>query len=94
MTNACKFTSKGWIELNWGEPGNKDSEGFFISVADTGKGITDKDKVRIFERFYKDRESEGTGLGLAIVSELVEVMGGKIEIAGSKEQGTRFTIKF
>jgi signal transduction histidine kinase len=64
-----------------------------IEVADTGDGILDEDRARVFEPFYRGsdeaaRESEGAGLGLAICRAIVETHGGHIWI-GPSEQGTR-----
>ena len=64
-----------------------------IEVADTGDGILDEDRARVFEPFYRGgreaaRDSEGAGLGLAICRAIVETHGGQIWI-GADEQGTR-----
>jgi signal transduction histidine kinase len=64
-----------------------------IEVADTGDGILDEDRARVFEPFYRGggeaaRDSEGAGLGLAICRAIVETHGGQIWI-GPSEQGTR-----
>jgi signal transduction histidine kinase len=64
-----------------------------IEVADTGDGIMDEDRARVFEPFYRGgseaaRDSEGAGLGLAICRAIVETHGGHIWI-GPSEQGTR-----
>ncbi|MEF9426943.1 MAG: ATP-binding protein [Candidatus Mariimomonas ferrooxydans] len=49
---------------------------------------------KVFERFYKARDSDGRGLGLAIVKELVEVMGGNVEVESIPDHGSRFTLTF
>jgi signal transduction histidine kinase len=64
-----------------------------IEVADTGDGILDEDRARVFEPFYRGgreaaRDSDGAGLGLAICRAIVETHGGHIWI-GPSEQGTR-----
>jgi two-component system, OmpR family, sensor histidine kinase BaeS len=94
LTNAYKFTGRGGIEISWGECKNNGRAGFYVSVDDTGEGIPEGERRRIFERFYKDKDSSGTGLGLAIVKELTEVMGGKVEVDSSANNGARFTIMF
>src|SRR4030065_2012818 len=71
LTNAYKFTGRGGIEISWGEGEKKGRAGFYVSVDDTGTGIPEGERTKIFERFYKDKDSGGTGLGLAIVKELV-----------------------
>jgi two-component system sensor histidine kinase BaeS len=88
LSNAIKNTRKGNISIDCGAEGNM----FFIRVKDTGSGI-EKDKLAlIFRRFYHGSDSTGLGLGLAIVKELLEVMGGRIEVESSPGQGTVFTI--
>jgi two-component system sensor histidine kinase BaeS len=94
LSNACKFTGSGGITVNWGEDNRDRGEGFYISVEDTGKGISKGDLSKVFNRFYKDADSDGKGLGLAIVKELVEVTGGEIRVESRPGQWTKFTLKF
>ncbi len=68
-----------------------------ISIADQGIGIEDKEKKRIFKKFYRvgsedTRRTKGTGLGLFIVSELIRAHEGRIEVVDNKPQGTIFRI--
>ena len=68
-----------------------------ISVADTGPGIAEADRVKIFERFFRAdpsraRSKGGTGLGLSIVASLVEAHGGSVAVDGKVGDGTTFTI--
>ena len=67
-----------------------------ISVADNGIGIDEKDRKRIFERFYRcdksrSREQGGTGLGLAIVKHIVEAHGQTVSVHSVRGQGSTFT---
>ncbi len=58
-----------------------DSGGLELTVEDTGKGISDSQKKRVFERFYRgdaSRSTRGTGLGLSLVESIVRLHGGKI----------------
>ncbi len=69
-----------------------------IFVADTGIGIPERDRPRIFERFYRvdkarSRDLGGTGLGLAIVKHLVEGHGGQVWIEANHPQGSRFVVR-
>ena len=65
INNAVKFTAKGYIEI--GYELSADGKSILISVKDTGKGIPDDKKEKVFERFQKlDEFAQGTGLGLAI----------------------------
>jgi len=91
ISNACKFTDKGGITVNWGV---YEGDDFYISVSDTGKGIAQGEHDKVFERFYKDAESGGKGLGLAIVREVVGIMGGEVELESSPEKGAKFTVVF
>ncbi len=93
LTNACKFTTSGGISIRWGENGRGDG-GFYISVEDTGKGISEEHISMIFNRFYKEEDSGGQGLGLAIVKELADVMGGRVEVKSVPGKGARFKIIF
>ncbi len=94
LTNSFKFTDKGGVTIRWGERKREREKGFYISVKDTGRGIPDEDASRVFERFYKGKDSDGTGLGLAIIKELIGVMEGEVEIESSTGNGAKFTIIF
>jgi two-component system sensor histidine kinase SenX3 len=69
-----------------------------LAVTDQGIGITDKDKERIFERFYRvdparSRATGGTGLGLAIVKHVVASHGGEVTVWSAEGQGSTFTLR-
>ncbi len=69
-----------------------------LSVADTGIGIPEEDRPRVFERFYRvdkarSRELGGTGLGLAIVKHIVEGHGGQVWVEANLPQGSRFVVR-
>jgi two-component system phosphate regulon sensor histidine kinase PhoR len=69
-----------------------------ISVADTGIGIPEQDRPRVFERFYRvdkarSRELGGTGLGLAIVKHIVEGHGGQVWVEANHPRGSRFVVR-
>jgi len=63
-----------------------------VQVRDTGKGIPEKDLVKIFNPFYTTRE-QGTGLGLAIVRRIVELHGGTISVQSQLGHSTEFVLK-
>ncbi|MBI4826277.1 MAG: HAMP domain-containing histidine kinase [Nitrospirae bacterium] len=94
LTNAYKYTDKGGITVSWDHCKEAGKSGFYLTVEDTGSGIAADKASKVFERFYKGRDSDGSGLGLAIVKELTEVIGGKIELQSSPGIGSQFTIKF
>jgi two-component system, OmpR family, sensor histidine kinase SenX3 len=69
-----------------------------ISVTDQGIGIPERDRDRIFERFYRvdparSRETGGTGLGLSIVKHVVQNHGGEIRVWSVEGSGSTFTIR-
>ncbi|UCH82312.1 MAG: HAMP domain-containing histidine kinase [Nitrospiraceae bacterium] len=92
VTNAVKFTDTGGITIHWGNADDKDPDLFFLAVSDTGKGIEDDELPKIFDRFYKGKDSQGKGLGLAIVKEIVEAIGGQIEVERGSEGGLSIRI--
>ena len=70
-----------------------------VTVSDTGPGIAAADLPHLFDRFYQSRQSVapatgegGRGLGLAIVKRIVELHGGRVEIASTPGSGTRVTL--
>ncbi len=64
-----------------------------IEVADTGPGIPEQVRNRLFEPFAGSAKPNGNGLGLAICRELVRAHGGEIELAGTSERGTTFRLR-
>lgn len=95
LSNAVRYTpAGGQIELELFQQ----QQQVVLRVSDTGIGIAEADRERIFERFYrvqKDRSQDtgGTGLGLAIVKQLVQVLDGSVEVTGRKGEGTCFEIR-
>ncbi|AEA33854.1 sensor histidine kinase [Hippea maritima] len=94
VDNAINFTETGFVRVNCKIIGNRS---LTITVEDSGIGIEESDRQRIFERFYtsragRDRKLSGTGLGLAIVKHTVNLYGGKIELSSKKGEGSRFVI--
>ena len=70
-----------------------------LTVADTGIGIPEEERDRIFERFYRvdkshSKEVGGTGLGLSIVKHAVMLHNAKIEVDSQVGQGTTFRVRF
>ena len=97
LGNAVKFTQRGEIVLSVTvEPGRVAGESALrFEVSDTGIGIAEADRARLFEAFHRGqqaaaRQQRGVGLGLAIASELVELMGGKLEFSSTLKQGSSF----
>ncbi|MCP4630600.1 MAG: PAS domain-containing protein [bacterium] len=71
---------------------NNEFGGLAIQISDNGTGIAEKDLSKIFDPYFTTKPS-GTGLGLAIVHNIIEAMGGTIEVASKMEKGTTFTIR-
>ena len=96
LSNALKFTAEGHVALNVCQ--RNDSQGqphLVFAISDSGIGISDKALTQLFESFAQGDSSTtrrygGSGLGLAISKELVEMMGGRIEVQSTPGQGTRF----
>ena len=90
MQNAVKFTQKGSITLGFELI---DGEHVRIWVKDTGKGIAEADKERIFERFVKvDEYIPGTGLGLSVAKSHAASLGGTIGVDSRPGEGSTFWV--
>lgn len=100
LGNALKFTEKGEVALlvNSQPVTHDDSKiNLFITVSDTGIGIPDDQRERIFEPFKQmegqsNRRFGGTGLGLSITKRLVTMMGGSIGLISTTGKGSSFTV--
>ena len=66
-------------------------DGVRIDVEDTGPGLSDEQRTRLFTPYYTTKRG-GTGLGLAIVQGIVSDHGGRVEVASAPGQGTAFTL--
>jgi two-component system phosphate regulon sensor histidine kinase PhoR len=103
LDNAVKYTpSRGSISVTARylppEVGGAANGMVELLVVDTGLGIPESDRPRVFERFYRvdkarSRELGGTGLGLAIVKHIVEGHGGQIWVEGNQPMGSRFIVR-
>lgn len=98
ISNAIKFTAHGYIYIS--VSGNLDVNkwNMKVSVKDTGLGLKDDVKEKIFSRFEQaeptiTKRFGGTGLGLSIVKNLAEMMGGKIGVDSIYNHGSTFSIQ-
>ena len=93
LANAIRYTSEGTIELSCFSEGGR----LEIKVVDTGIGIAEEDCDRIFEPYFRTRQSqeansEGLGLGLAITAQLVGMLKGTIKIVSEIDKGSTFIV--
>lgn len=95
--NAVKYTEEdGEIHLKV-YIGKKDKQ-LIVQVADNGPGIPDKDKLHIFDRFYRvdkarTRQKGGFGLGLSLAKQIVEALKGSIVVKDNQPKGTIFEVR-
>ncbi|MDH5639954.1 MAG: cell wall metabolism sensor histidine kinase WalK [Nitrospira sp.] len=104
LDNAVKYTpAGGTITVSARQGAQPDTAeppvgSIELSVSDTGIGIPESDRPRVFERFYRvdkarSRELGGTGLGLAIVKHIVEGHGGQVWVEANEPKGSRFIVR-
>ena len=95
IENAVKYNiDNGWVKVSL----NADPKSFYIKVADSGVGIPDDAKDRVFDRFYRvdkarSRDTGGTGLGLAIARNAIVSHDGNIKLYSEQGKGTTFTVR-
>ena len=98
LANAAKFTKSGSISLKASLTGmDENIASIRFEVKDTGIGMTEEQKKRIFEPFSQldsatTRKQDGTGLGLPITKSIVELMGGTLTAESAPGDGSKFTI--
>ena len=102
LNNAVKYTEEGFVKFTVRGKKELDSlNGYWINlifeVADSGIGIREEDISKLFEKFERvdlkqNKSVEGTGLGLAITRNLLEMMGGTVNVKSKYGAGSTFTI--
>ncbi len=100
LSNAVKYTQEGgsiWLRIIGLEQRSGQYEHIRIEVEDNGYGMTQEYLQVIFDAFTRAENSttnkvQGTGLGMAITKNIVELMGGTIEVASEVDKGTIFTV--
>lgn len=93
--NAIKYTNKGEIKVSQ----HKENNRLYIRVSDTGMGMSEEERKRLFEKFYRIRTKEtenirGTGLGLWITAQMIKQMSGNISVESIKGVGSHFIVSF
>ena len=102
LSNALKFTEKGFVELNAAVVNKSDTKmTVHFRIKDSGIGIAPDDQKRIFDSFWQasnhsSRRFGGTGLGLTISQRLLQLMNSTLQVTSEKNQGSQFafTIDF
>lgn len=93
IENAIKFTQEsGYIEFGF----NDDADYNYISVKNSGEGLSEQERERVFNRFYKTdssrgKDSIGVGLGLNIVRSIISIHNGTIDVDSALDDYTQFT---
>jgi PAS domain S-box-containing protein len=98
LSNACKFTQDGRVELAVSTHGGSDGSWMDFVVTDTGIGITAEQISRLFKDFTQadattQQKFGGTGLGLAISRRLCRMMGGDLTVTSEAGKGSAFTAR-
>lgn len=93
LDNAVKYTDSGFVSVSLRREGDE----AMIEVSDSGVGIPEGDRARIFERFYvvdrsRSKGKGGFGLGLSIVKKVVERHGGRVEVSSRLGLGSTFRV--
>jgi CheY-like chemotaxis protein len=97
LSNACKFTHEGTVELRLRPETVGGKPGVSFSVKDSGIGMTPEQVAKVFEAFTQadasmTRKYGGTGLGMTITRKFCEMMGGWVTVESELGVGTTFTI--
>ncbi len=97
MNNAVKFTDRGKVTLKIYLQEEQNKRQMCFAVVDTGPGIPESDRERIFEAFVQGEESlsrryGGTGLGLTISRKLAQLLGGDISVSSDLGKGSTFVL--
>ena len=99
LTNAVKYTEKGSVTLTVKNDGRDGEDVFlYVEVRDTGIGIKEEDREKLFESFERleetrNRNIEGTGLGMSIVTKLLNMMGSELSVESEYGEGSAFSFR-
>lgn len=95
VSNAIKYTDRGSVTIQALVSEILGKPTLTLSVKDTGKGMTDEEKQKVFQAFTRLKSAqgiEGTGLGLSITQELVSLLGGEIILHSTLGKGSTFIV--
>jgi signal transduction histidine kinase len=95
LGNAIKYTQQGFVAIEVAHAGGEHR----VSVSDSGPGIAEDQRARVFEPFEQIEKVEhkhlpGIGLGLTLVKQIVAALGGRIELQSELGVGSAFTVVF
>lgn len=93
--NAVKYTKKGEVTVMQ----YQEKDRLYIRISDTGIGMSEEERIKLFEKFYRIRNKEtegirGTGLGLWITTQMIKQMGGNLSVESIKGVGSHFIVSF
>lgn len=95
VSNAIKYTDHGSVNIEARVSKIMGKLTLTMSVKDTGKGMNDEEKRKVFQAFTRLKSAqgiEGTGLGLSITQELVSLLGGEIQLRSTLGKGSNFIV--
>ncbi len=99
LNNAFKFTDTGGtVNIELAEKTMSGSRIAFVTISDTGVGISKENQSKIFTRFFQVDDSSkrnygGSGIGLALVKELTTLLGWEVSVSSNEGEGTEFTLQ-
>ena len=97
LSNAIKYTKKGYVKLSISDSIQGDEVTLNFCVEDSGQGMKTEDREKLFSKYQRfnaeaNRDTQGTGLGLSITKQLIEMMGGQIEVNSVYGKGSTFRV--
>ena len=98
LSNGVKYTNEGFVSLNLTfSRKDEDNIDLIIKIQDSGRGIKESNIPLLFDEYTRfdmgmNKDTEGTGLGLAITKNLIQSMGGEIDVISNLGEGTTFTV--
>lgn len=95
LTNAIRYTDQGFVKIDSKIVTTQTGEELLLCISDSGEGIKDQDKARIFKDFEQvshQKTGQGLGLGLAISSRICRILGHELSFTSTWKQGSEFTL--